>query len=101
MLKFAEAHPRLASHYRRSLFAPSESYYQTILRNLPSLNLCTNNSLRLIRWTHPKTGHPDVLTSEDFEWMVNSGRHFARKIDQRVDARLLDLLDERLGVKAR
>jgi hypothetical protein len=101
MVRYADSHPELIKHYRRVQFAPNESFYPTILRNNPELNLITNDHKRYIRWSHPETGHPDLLTSDDLPAILASGKDFARKIDSRKDPRILDLLDEHLGVVAR
>jgi hypothetical protein len=98
MTQYAEEHPKLIQYYRRVQFAPNESFYPTILLNNPELNLVANDHRRLIRWTHPETGHPDVLTSADMGAIMSSGKDFARKIDSRGDPRILDLLDEHAGV---
>jgi hypothetical protein len=90
----------LINHYRRILWAPNESFFLTLLMNDPSLNLCTTDNKRLIRWTHPETGHPDTLKTEDWTEILASDAHFARKIDGRVDAKLIDLLDGHIGVNA-
>jgi hypothetical protein len=100
MVRYADSHPELIKHYRRVGFAPNESFYPTILRNNPSLNLVTNDHRRFIRWSHPETGHPDLLTSDDLPEVFASGKDFARKIDSRKDSRILDLLDERVRVGA-
>lgn len=101
MVRFARQNHRLAHFYRRVQFAPNESYFLTILLNNPELKLEVRRSKRFIRWSHPETGHPDVLRADDFNEIVNSGCHFARKIDQRKDPRLLDLLDEHIGIPRR
>jgi hypothetical protein len=100
MVRYADSHPALVKHYRRVGFAPNESFFPTILRNNSSLNLITNDHKRFIRWSHPETGHPDLLTSDDLPAMLASGKDFARKIDSRKDSRILDLLDEHLGIPA-
>ena len=100
MIRYAEQNPKLIRYYRRVGFAPNESFYPTILRNNPDLHLVTNDHHRFIRWSHPETGHPDVLGSADLPAVFASGKDFARKIDSRKDAQVLDLLDERVGVGA-
>jgi hypothetical protein len=55
--------------------------------------------MRFIRWTGG-SAHPDVLRASDFPAMIASGKHFARKIDGRVDPELLDLLAAHLGERA-
>lgn len=95
---YAARNPKLEAHYRRSLFAASESFFVTILMNNPSLKIIANDNKRMISWSHAITGHPDILRVSDFERIIASNAHFARKIDSRVDANLLDLLDRHIGV---
>jgi tRNA G46 methylase TrmB len=97
MLKYLDEHPKLRRHYQRILFAPNESLFISILRNNPSLNLVTDNNKRLINWSNAESGHPDVLRTENFEQLISSDRHFARKFDQNKDGRVLDMLDDRNG----
>jgi hypothetical protein len=100
MVDYAERNPKLIKYYRRVGFAPNESFYPTILGNNPDLDLITNDHRRFIRWSHPETGHPDVLSSAGLDAITSSGKDFARKIDSRKDPRILDLLDEFIGVRA-
>lgn len=95
---FAAAHPKLEAHYRRSMFAATESFFVTILMNNPSLKIVANDNKRMISWSHALSGHPDVLRSTDFDRIIASTAHFARKVDGRVDPHLLDLLDQHIGV---
>jgi hypothetical protein len=88
----------LVQHYRRILWAPNESFFMTLLMNDPSLNLCTTSNKRLISWSKPETGHPDVLTTNQWNQILQSDAHFARKVDGRVDAKLIDMLDGHIGV---
>lgn len=99
LLRIHRERPELARHYRRAGFAPNESYIQTLLRTDRSLNLMGSDDKRFIRWSDPDSGHPDVLRCAHFQEMINSGKHFARKIDSRVDPKLLDMLDEHIGVR--
>lgn len=98
MTEYAEQHPKFVRYYRRVKFAPNESFYPTILLNNPELKFVTNDDRRLIRWTHPESGHPDMLTSADLGAITSSGKDFARKIDSRQDPKILDLLDEQIGL---
>lgn len=93
MLRTSDARPDLAWHYRRTLWAPTESFFHTLLLNDRSLKLATTDAKRFISWSHPETGHPDILTRDDLDRAVASGAHFARKIDARLDPALLDTLD--------
>lgn len=98
MCSAMDGRPDLVAHYRRILWAPNESFFMTLLMNDRSLKLCTDDNRRLISWTHPETGHPDVLKASDWDRILASDAHFARKVDARVDPALLDLLDRHIGV---
>ncbi|MGB7159944.1 MAG: beta-1,6-N-acetylglucosaminyltransferase [Tepidisphaeraceae bacterium] len=90
---FFRTNPAVARHYQRVLFAPGESMLPTILLNAPHLTCESTDHKRFVRWSDPRSGHPDLLTAADFPTLVASPHHFARKIDGRTDPRLLDLLD--------
>jgi hypothetical protein len=90
---FARARPRVMRHYRRTI-VPAESYFATVLANDPSLRVDPDGR-RFISWPRPGAPHPDTLTTADLERALASGSDFARKFDPAVDARALDLLDER------
>jgi hypothetical protein len=90
---FMRDNPVVARHYQRVLFAPSESLIPTILLNAPHLTVRSNDHKRFIRWSDPRSGHPDLLTAADVDALVASPHHFARKI---ADEKLLDLLDEHI-----
>jgi hypothetical protein len=92
VLRTAAAEHRLMRHYRRTV-APAESFFATALMNDPNLSV-SGDDRRYVRF-QPGAASPDVLTSADFEELAASGAHFARKFDVAVDARVLDLLDER------
>ncbi|HEV2296309.1 MAG TPA: beta-1,6-N-acetylglucosaminyltransferase [Tepidisphaeraceae bacterium] len=97
MCRTMDARPDLVAHYRRILWAPNESFFLTLLLNDRSLKLCSTDNKRLISWTHPETGHPDTLTAADWNKIVSSDAHFARKVDDRVDPALPDMLDRHIA----
>jgi hypothetical protein len=82
---------KLVTHYRRTLI-PDESFFQTILLNEPSFQL-ENDDKRCIMWKDPGAASPAILTARDFDKIIASGKHFARKFDINVDAVVLDMLD--------
>ena len=96
LVRRSDADARLVRHYRRSQFAATESFFPTLLRNDPELRLTTDDDKRFVRWSRPETGRPDTLGEADYDELVASGDHFARKIDQHSAGRLLDLHDERI-----
>ena len=79
--------------YYRSRVVPDESYFQSVLCNAPGLGI-VNRTFRYALWDG---AHPVDLTSGDFQRVVGSGAHFARKF--RENDPVLDLLEEHLGVK--
>lgn len=72
--------------------APDEALLPTMLLNgSPRLDV-VNDRKRFIRWTAGRP-HPDLLTADDLGPVSASGDFFARKVDLRHSAELLDLLD--------
>ena len=79
ILEFVRQNPSFATHYRRTLF-PDESLFATILHNAGTLSLLNENK-RFISWTVPSAVDPEILRSQDFDRIVSSNQHFARKFD--------------------
>ena len=84
----------LVEYFRHTL-CPCEALVQTLLVNERRFQL-ENDSLRYVDWSGSRDGRARVLTAGDFDAITSGKYHFARKVDSRVDARLLDLLDERV-----
>jgi len=84
-------HPALLSYYKRTV-VPDESLIQTILVNSNKFNLCNDNK-RYADTYERKYGHARTLTVADYEMLVASEYHFARKFDIDVDSRILEKLD--------
>jgi Core-2/I-Branching enzyme len=93
LLDGARAERRLMRYYRRAAI-PSESFFATVLLKDSSLRIARQNR-RFASFPGPLAPHPDTLTSSDLERVLASGCDFARKFDVEVDAKVLDLLDER------
>jgi hypothetical protein len=93
---YVREHPDIVRYFRRVL-APEEAFLQTVLVNAGRFELA-NDSKRYFDFRGSKGNHPKVLRVEDLPRMESRGAHFARKIDERVDPRLLDILDERVLV---
>ncbi|MBD2101116.1 beta-1,6-N-acetylglucosaminyltransferase [Leptolyngbya sp. FACHB-261] len=89
--QFVQSHPAFVDHYRHTLI-PDESFFQTILLNEDSLKICNENK-RYVSWRPP---YPAILGVEDFDELVASNKHFARKFDERQDTKILDLLEQHL-----
>ncbi|HET9059237.1 MAG TPA: beta-1,6-N-acetylglucosaminyltransferase [Acidimicrobiales bacterium] len=91
--RYRADHPAYVAHCRRTLLS-DESATQTVLMNDASLEV-EIELLHCIKW-QPPSAHPLVLTSADYDYMVGSGKPFARKFDSGVDPEILDRLDDML-----
>lgn len=96
--RYRAEHPGYVRHCRHTLLS-DESATQTVLMNDPALKV-ELDVLHYMRWDDPPGAHPDLLTSADYDFVVASGKPFARKFDASVDAEVLDRLDEMLESRA-
>jgi hypothetical protein len=93
MLDFIRERPKVLAHYRRTMIA-DESFFNSILMNAPGLDVGQPN---LGYWRLDASGNRgEVFRLGDLDELLATGAHFARKLDTRVDAQLLDELDRRL-----
>lgn len=98
MMRTLRRRPDILRHYQRTLWAPTESLFATLVMNDPSLNICTLTDKRFISWSNPETGRPDLLTMDDWDRLMASDAYFARKISEASAPELLDRLDQHIGV---
>lgn len=89
---YVEAFPDYAAYYSQTI-CPDESATATIMCNAPDISVMPT-SLHYTRWTHPESGHPDVLGIDDIGALTAAPKFFARKFDLTIDAQVLDRLDE-------
>ena len=74
---------------------PSEMAFQTVLFNSPfrdklfDMSDLQKAAARLIDW---KRGRPYVFRSTDFNELINSPFMFARKFDENIDSRIIEML---------
>jgi hypothetical protein len=92
--RYVNDHPEFVSFFRR-VFIPDELFFQTLLVNSELRNRIVNDDLRYVRWTAAGPG-PEVLRLDDFDRLRNTDKLFARKFDQGVDGRVLELIEELL-----
>jgi hypothetical protein len=90
--------PEIIRFFRRSA-VPDEAFFQTILMSSPLAPTIVNDDLRYIDWSEGRPS-PRVLTMADLETLKASHALFARKFDTRVDAAVLDALDEHIDAQA-
>jgi hypothetical protein len=95
VLEQVEREPYLVDYYGRTI-CPDESLVQTLLVNSGRFRL-VNDNLRYASTEGHRQGQARLLGVADLPLLESGGFHFARKFDLAHDARVLDLLDERLG----
>lgn len=88
LLDFIEQNPEFVNYYQKTLNS-DESFFQSILLNQTELKIFNDNK-RYIVWDGR---NPYVWQSQDFDTLVNSERHFARKFNCHVDAEIVERLD--------
>lgn len=91
----AAAEQRELAAYLRQVWMPEEVYESTLLVNDPTLRFC-NNNLYYVDWNGARFGSSRTLTLADYDAIVTSGAHFARKLDITYDAAIFDRLDARI-----
>ena len=95
--KFIKNNSRFVNFFR-FVDVPDEIFFQTIIMNSPYAGRVVNDDMRYIEWNDPASGSPAVLGRHDFEKIISAPKLFARKFDVNVDAEVLDLIDQELGV---
>ncbi|HEX9943138.1 MAG TPA: beta-1,6-N-acetylglucosaminyltransferase [Thermoanaerobaculia bacterium] len=81
--------------FRRTI-CPDEALVQTLLLDSGRFQL-RNDDLRYADVAGSRTGRPRTLTERDLPVLTGGPWYFARKFDLGQDARVLDLLDARIG----
>ncbi len=90
LIEAPKRYPDLFKYYSTA-FCPDESLCHTILANDPDLRITKNNK-RYTVWPD-MSAHPNTLELADYEAIVASGCHFARKMSPTESGALLDRLD--------
>ena len=93
LLRSKEARQYLKSV--RTAFVPEEIYFQTYFLHSELRSLVVNNDLRFTDWTFRNGSLPAFLDESDARAIGQSTALFARKMDSKISARLLDIIDER------
>lgn len=91
-LDFINRHPKLVRYYKYC-WGADEFVFSTILYNSHFKERLIDN-FTYVDWTGPKTGHPKILTVNDFEKLKASEKLFARKFDMEADNKIFSLLEE-------
>jgi hypothetical protein len=88
--EWVQANPETVRFFEH-VWIPDEVFFQTIILNSPLRDTVVNDDLRHIDWT--RLPAPSVFRREHFDELIDSGKLFARKFDETVDAEILELLD--------
>lgn len=91
---FSKQNPHFNGYYQKTCI-PDESFIQTILVNSGLFNICNDNK-RYINFNNTQSGHPSILTSQDYPALTVENIHFARKFELAHDSKILDMLDKRI-----
>jgi len=93
--QFCQNHPEVVEFYKK-VCTPEESFIQTILINSRLFNL-SDDSKRYFDFSQTSgDGRPKTFTVNDYDAIIQSNAHFARKFDIHEDSKILDLLDEKI-----
>jgi hypothetical protein len=90
---FTQRHPEVVRFFEHT-YIPDELFFQTIVLNSPHAETVLDENLRYIDWAGDPA--PRILTTADLPVLDESGKLFARKFDEQVDAEVLRLIDERM-----
>ena len=95
ILSFHGADRRLARHLAHSR-VPEECYFQTVLGNTHGLRL-RNRTWHYVDWPDDAVAHPRTLGLDDLDALLETPKHFARKLDLDASPELYDELDRITG----
>jgi len=95
-LKFVKDNPAVERFFKMT-WAVDEVFFQTILCNSPLKGKLLNDNLRHIRLNEGY--RPVTYTIDNAEELMGSGKLYARKFNEEVDAGILDYLDTHLSIK--
>lgn len=83
----------------RHVACPDEMYYQSTLCSDRFSGAVENGSGHFIEFA-AGAASPRVFREEDFDRLIASGRAFARKFDETIDAKILDALERHVQISS-
>ncbi|WP_439505940.1 beta-1,6-N-acetylglucosaminyltransferase [Sediminibacterium sp.] len=92
LIKRLESSPNIVKFFTYS-WAPDEMIFQTLLFNSKYQKDIVGDNLRYIDWSDRKQ-NPKLLSSQDFNAFMQSGKFFARKFQENDD--VLDMIDKHI-----
>lgn len=94
MYDFSQHHPDITTYFRH-MNLPEEVFPQTVLLNNPDFTF-DYDPRYFVRWEGTKLGRPHIITTSDYDAIVERNGFFARKFEPAKDSHILDLLDARI-----
>lgn len=89
LLETAQNNPKLMKVFK-SGFCSDEFWMQTIIGNNKQLKKrVINNNHRFIKWEKKYNSYPAILDEQDYNEIISSGAHFARKFDFNYSEKLI------------
>ena len=92
MVNYLDDNPRIMKFFRNT-FIPDEILLNTIVMNSPFADQVVPNDLRHLVWTNTDE-NPLVFREKDFDDLMAREALYARKFDERVDTKIMDLIAE-------
>jgi hypothetical protein len=89
---------RFKQFYEHTLIA-DEGFFQTVIMNTSYTSTIINDDKRAIDWIPMGTIklRPRDFTTEDKLYLTKSNNLFARKFDETIDLKILDMLDKHIA----
>lgn len=94
VINYLKQYPKVRRFFKMS-FGADETLIHTILLNSEHKNSIVNDNLRYIEFNR-KEDHPKVLTINDADKLMESGKFFARKFSKAIDFQVLDYIDNKI-----
>lgn len=95
ILKFIRHNPIILERYKFCLF-PDEMIFQTIVLNSPFKEQTINDNLKYIVF-EKNQARPRLFNTNDFTTLVQSGKLWARKFDNKHDSAILDKIETHIN----
>jgi len=88
--------------YYRYTFTPDEFFFPTLIKNSPFANTVVSNIKRFIRMEKDdySKNHATLLTIDELGSLFNNDTFFARKFDDEVDSRIVDVIEKMLALRS-
>jgi len=89
IIRYTDMNTSFVKRFKHT-WCSDEVFFQTIVNPLHGLQI-VNDSLRYLNWDYTP-GFPKSLGEEDFEDIIGSNAMFARKFDETIDNRVIEMI---------